>query len=493
MKDLPTIPINTDPKTIRHLETMRYVNALAVFNRICAYPEGASRPELCNDTGLSPSTISAIVEQLRNADLVRYCDAAIAERPSRQKGRPPSARYFFNADTAYVIGIDLGRTHLRLHLANVAGTVITTYAAHFSTSKGPERAMAQVAQGIKVLLEQADALPNATVKAHAQRVIAICMSIPAPLDTDGRVAFDVHDMRGWTGAPLADLLTTHLPRDLFATMPSTYIDNDANLGAVGASHWDMASRASTVVYIKLGLGVGSGILIDGQVYRGNHGVAGELGHVLVDPSGPRCLSCNKNGCLEAYASARVAIKAAHRARNERFSLPHGQPLRKELQLIADRALAEDEACIEILCKIGNALGKALSVIVNLIDPGLIVLDGDIVHLAGEFLLEPMRDALHQHVPAAAQYQIVLALPDSAIGQGAIATAIGSAWVTYVYQALETVKKSAKAPQNPLNPRPGPRSLLDSVSIAEGIPTTPHTRISNNIQVAPLPNKFQAAP
>jgi predicted NBD/HSP70 family sugar kinase len=169
------------------------------------------------------------------------------------------------------------------------------------------------------------------------------------------------------------------------------LDNDANLGALGEKAFGAARGVDDLVYIRLSAGVGAGLIIDGQPYQGGLGVAGEVGHVLSDPHGPIC-RCGNRGCLETIASP-VAVAALL----ER-SLRQPVTVQRLLELVADG----DRGARRAVAEAGEAVGQALSMVVNILNPELIVVGGDLAE-AGDILLAPIAAAIERHsvAPAAA--------------------------------------------------------------------------------------------
>src|SRR6185437_13928337 len=173
--------------------------------------------------------------------------------------------------------------------------------------------------------------------------------------------------------------------------PQIYIENDANLGALGECRFGAGRGVSDLAYIKLGTGIGGGLVINGTIYRGSFGSAGELGHVTLDENGPLC-DCGSRGCLETLAGAAAIVEDARLARSLVLigkNGPREQP-RDAIRDIADVITAAQEgdlACRAAIERAGEHIGAAIASLINLVNPSLILFDGGVTR-AGELLLEP---------------------------------------------------------------------------------------------------------
>ena len=174
-----------------------------------------------------------------------------------------------------------------------------------------------------------------------------------------------------------------------------HIDNDANLGALAEHRVGVAQDETDVVFVKISSGVGAGLIVDGQIFRGSHGSAGEIGHLTLDEQGPLC-RCGSRGCLEAYASTETAIAMMS------VQLPNAT-----IDDIFRVAREGNVAAMRLLEDAGLHVGWGLATVVNLLNPGIIVVGGDMAR-AGELLLDSARLGLRRHALAdAATTPVVL--------------------------------------------------------------------------------------
>lgn len=168
----------------------------------------------------------------------------------------------------------------------------------------------------------------------------------------------------------------------------TYLENDANLAAVGEQRRGAGRGASNLIYVTISTGIGGGLILDGRLYRGSTGTAGEVGHMVVVPDGPRC-NCGNRGCLEAIASGTGIARRARRLMRGRTGR-RGKAVSAESVVAAARA--GDRVAASIVAEAGAALGRALGSLLNLLNPEVIILGGG-VSQAGRLLMAPMRASL----------------------------------------------------------------------------------------------------
>ena len=174
--------------------------------------------------------------------------------------------------------------------------------------------------------------------------------------------------------------------------PSVLVDNDANVAALAESVAGVSAGTSSSVFITIGTGIGSGIIINGRIWKGCHGIGGELGHVIFDLDGVPC-SCGNHGCLERYCSATAIIRMAREAAKLHpdsmlMKLAGNNPSEVTAKTVFDAARQEDPVAVEVYHRFIGYLAQAVASVVNLIDPEVIVLGGG-VSKAGSFLLKPL--------------------------------------------------------------------------------------------------------
>jgi glucokinase len=176
-----------------------------------------------------------------------------------------------------------------------------------------------------------------------------------------------------------------------------YIDNDANVAAIAEHRFGVARGAQNVVMLTIGTGIGGGLILGGNVYRGSTGAGAELGHMVVDIDGPPCQgNCPNHGCIEAVASGtalgREGREAAERAPDSMLGRAAAEGREVTGKTVTDAALAGDATAHEVLAIVGRRLGAAFSSYANIFEPDMIVVGGGVM-AAGDLLLDPAREEL----------------------------------------------------------------------------------------------------
>lgn len=273
-----------------------------------------------------------------------------------------------------VIGVDLGGTKL------LAGAVDDRLRVHHRarrSSRGSDAA------GVLAIVEGA---VREVVEAVDAPVEAVGVGIPSTIDAvRGVSVFSTH--LPLAGVAVADLLAERLGLPVF-------MDNDANLALLVEQRAGAARGARDALMLTLGTGIGGGIVIDGRVYRGAQGGAGELGHVVVEQDGPPCQgNCPNRGCLEVMASGSALVREAVAVARERPRSALGAALASGREitgpLVTELGHDGDDAAREVLALIGRRLGVGIASLVNVFDPDVVVIGGGVV-AAGDLVLEPAR-------------------------------------------------------------------------------------------------------
>ncbi len=389
---------------------MRKLNKDAVLELVRATGP-VSRADLARDTRLSPSTISAITAELIEAQLVRETGAGL----SRGGRRPVLLE--FNRDAALVVGVEMGVTHLTVLVTNLAPDVKVRYDVPFDVAERPEVGIDRLVMGIQAALSQIP-LGNG---AH-WHIAGIGVGVPGPVDIANGLLVAPPLIPEWDGFPLRAELVARLALPVL-------IDNDATLGVLGEYTYGAGQHVEALAYLKVGTGIGCGLICNGEVYRGARGYAGEIGHLMVALNGPPC-RCGSYGCLEAMAGgeavaqqAKLALKAGHRSSLSNIADPNTITARD----VAAAALAGDALGRQILNTAGHLLGIALADLVNLLNPGRIVIGGGLSQ-AGDLLLAPLRDTVRTRAMRAsgqATEIVPAALGRDSIALGAVAMVLKS--------------------------------------------------------------------
>jgi predicted NBD/HSP70 family sugar kinase len=333
----------------------------------------ASRSELSRRTGMSRTTVAGLVGELVDAGvLVEHQDGAGAS----PRGGRPARLLSFSRSAGVAIGIDFGKRHLRVAAADLSHAILAEEVrpanAEDPAAAGLEAAVAVVEE----VMRKAGVTPS--------DLVGVGMGLPGPIDTrSGRVGSS-SILPGWVGVRAAEELGERLG------VPAS-VDNDANLGALAELHWGAASERRNVVYLKVSTGIGAGLVLDGRLFRGAGGMAGEIGHTIVDEQGPVC-RCGKRGCLETLAGASALVELLE---------PRIGRMIATRELL-EMATAGDSGARRVIADAGRHIGGAVATLCDLFNPELIVVGGELSR-AGDVLLDPMREQVHRNaIPATAR-------------------------------------------------------------------------------------------
>lgn len=360
---------------------VKNINKHTVLDLIRFAPGGISRVEIARRMGLTRAAVTAIVNDLLETGIIREAESIHA-----QNGRPPIVLEI-NPTLGYVIGIDFGATHLSLLVADLSARVLDELETEFAIQTGPEAGIAEADHRVRELLERAGLT--------LESVVAIGMGVPGPIVSDAGMVIAPPIMPGWDRFPIRDSL-----EKLWGVPVS--LNNDAELGVLGEWAAGAGRGERNLAYIKVGTGIGAGLLLDGQIYRGVTGSAGEIGHLTIDENGPVC-TCGNQGCLEAIAGGRAIALQAQEAvrRKQRTHLTSIQPIESiTARDVAAAARRGDLIAQQILARAGTHIGIAIAGLVNLFNPGLVIIGGGVAQ-TGDILLDPMRQAVQRRsLPAA---------------------------------------------------------------------------------------------
>lgn len=350
--------------------TLRTHNEHRVIDALRDRAAGAAftQAELARATGLAPATVSNIVRKLAEVGLV-----------DSEPGRGRRGRAVRLARAAgLVAGVDFGHRHVAVALGDLTGRILTTCRSRLEGGAGHEVALAQVEDLLTAVLAEVDATRD--------DIRNVVVGLPAPVVAG--VAQSSSILPGWVGVDAGIVVSRRLGL-------ATRIDNDANLGALAEHRVGAATGHDTSVFIKVASGVGAGIIIENKLFHGAQGTAGELGHVTLDESGPVC-RCGSRGCLETYAaSGAVEAMLAH-------ALPGAG-----VEEIVEHAVAGNQPAIRALEDAGLHLGWGIASVVNIVNPGVVVIGGDLA-TAGDLLIAPARRAMRRHALGTASGTPVLA-------------------------------------------------------------------------------------
>jgi glucokinase-like ROK family protein len=325
--------------------------------------------------GLTRAGVTTIVQELERLGLVRE-----AESGQATGGRRPILLEM-NPKLGIIGAIDVGATHLGILLADFSAQVLYEDEAPFDINNGPEAGLRMIETRLRACLEQSCLPPGS--------LLALGVGVPGPVVAQAGMVSAPPIMPGWDRFPIRERLAK-------AFGCPVALDNDANLGALGEWAYGSGRGEPNLAYIKVGTGIGAGLLFNGQLYGGVTGSAGEIGHITIDEHGPRC-NCGNRGCLEAVAGGGAIARQAREAvrSGRRTQLSAIQPLEQiNASHVAAAAQMGDLVAQQIITTAGGYLGTAIAGLVNLFNPGLVVVGGGVAQV-GDLLLEPIRKTVQQ--------------------------------------------------------------------------------------------------
>ncbi|GAB4084741.1 ROK family protein [Myceligenerans cantabricum] len=321
-----------------------------------------TRASLVAETGQSRSTVAARIDALRSVGLL-----APAGEASSTGGRPPST-FAFDPGARLALGVDLGATHARIAVTDLAAEPVTQIDEPLAIADGPDRVLAWVAETGQKLVSQAGR--------RMEEIAGVGIGLPGPVDHSTGRPVNPPIMPGWGGADV--------PAELYARLGApVMVDNDVNIMALG-EHRTMAPDVGDLLFVKVATGIGAGVIMDGHLRRGAQGAAGDLGHVTVPGAGDIPCRCGNSGCLEAVAGGGAIVA---RLREDGATV-------ETTQDIVDLVRTGDVAAGQAVRQAGRDIGSVLAASVSLLNPARIVVGG-ILAGAGEHLMAGIREVVYQ--------------------------------------------------------------------------------------------------
>ncbi len=292
------------------------------------------------------------------------------------------------------IGIDIGGTNVKLGLVDERGKVLLHDT--FQTRHAPSRA-----EMLDKLVAHVGVL-SAEARSLGFRVSGVGIGAPGPIDVERGFVYFFPNLPGWKNTPLKKILEKRLRLPVF-------LDNDANAMALGESKFGAGRGSKNVIALTLGTGVGGGLVLDGKLFHGATFSAAEIGHMVVDPNGPRC-ACGNHGCIEAFVGNGYFVREVrNRLKGRQSMLKRWIKEGKELtpKLVQEAARQGDAFSREQWKRTGDRLGTFLAGLANLLNPERIVIGGGIA-LGGELVLGPVRVAFKKKAfPIASRFVKVM--------------------------------------------------------------------------------------
>ena len=346
--------------------------------------------EIAGVTGLSAATVSNLVKELDTA-------GAVLLSPSIRNGRR-AVRVSVAASQGLIGAVVFGDRDVRVALGTGGEEIVAQKRMPLPADHAADEGIDRGARLIHELIAHSGH--------HSSDVRAVGVGLPAPIDTVTGLVGSDGILPGWRGVDVRAVMEEALGTKVL-------LDNTANLAALGEFKFGVLQGVSTGMFIKASYGVGAGLILGGELFRGSAGTAGEIGHVTIDEDGPVC-RCGNRGCLDTFVGAQAVLGALRDS--------HGA---LTLRDVISRALDGDPGCRRVLEDSGRHLGVAVAGVVNLLNPEVVALGGQVGRV-GDIVLQPMRDAIERcAIPSAVasvEIRVGALPPETADVLGALALA-----------------------------------------------------------------------
>ncbi len=380
-----------------------------------------TRSDLARVTGLARSTISQRVDQLIESRLVSETESG-----ESTGGRPPRQLRLRTADNL-VAGVDLGATHCRIALLDISGRTLAACEDHLLIAEGPEAVLAHVDRRVRGLLAEADR-PAAAVK-------AIGMGVPGPVEFATGRPNNPPIMPGWNEYPIPEFFAERYEDAI------VLVDNDVNVMALG-EHRSAFQNTGYLLFVKVGTGIGCGIIAEGRLHRGAQGSAGDIGHIRVSGHEDAGCRCGNSACLEAVAGGGAL---ARRLTELGFAAESGSDVVALVQ-------GGNTQALRLVREAGRLIGEVLASLVNFFNPEVIVVGGVLARIH-DHLLAGIRETVYRRSLPLATHHLAI-VPTRA---GADAAALGAGMLAIEHflapDNINRIVNDADAPR-PLTPAGG---------------------------------------
>jgi predicted NBD/HSP70 family sugar kinase len=316
-----------------------------------------SRIEVIEHTGLSRSTVNQRLAALERAGLIREIGGA------ESHGGRPSSRFEFAADRARVLTADIGATGFTLAVCDLAGRPLTHLSRDVDVWSGPQTVLGMVQEGFDSLADPAD-------------VWALAVGVPGPVEFAAHRVVNPPIMTGWDGYDIAAAFQDRYPGPVV-------VENDVNARAVAEAR---TTGTDNLIALKLGTGIGAGLVFNGHIVRGDKGAAGDIGHTRADRTdgAPRPCHCGNLDCLETYAAGWALVRQLTES---------GHDVHRTTDVVALVQQGDMEAT-RLVRAAGRAVGEAVATLVGMLNPRVIALSGQLAQ-CGEVLLSGIRERMYQ--------------------------------------------------------------------------------------------------
>jgi N-acetylglucosamine repressor len=355
-----------------HAASIKEINQRLILNLLRLSP-GISRAEISRRTGLGKATVSAIVSELITGGIAAEIGAGVQTGPA---GRRP-VRLRLNGNFRSAIGVELTGSECVASLTDLYADPMRLLRYPMPESS-VETSIEIICQAVRELMDGYD----------WARLLGIGVGVPGPVNADRQRVIQAENI-GWVDVPLGTMLYRQFKKPVMVVKRQ-------NAGALGEYWYGIGKGEPSLLYVSIGIGIGSGMIIGGDLYEGVNGSAGEIGHINITPDGPRC-ECGNLGCLETFASTTaIATRAKELMRRGRpsilFEWTKGGLESITGRMVLNAAGKGDPLALEVVQEAARYVGIAIATAVNLFNPSMVVIGGEVLEL-GELFLEPIRDVV----------------------------------------------------------------------------------------------------
>jgi glucokinase len=279
----------------------------------------------------------------------------------------------------FIIGVDFGATYVKVGKIDLKGVI--SKKNFFPTTDFKSR---------EALIDRISSEISCAINEENSRILGIGIGVPGQVDYKRGIIHNLVNVNGWKNIPFR-----HILRKRFRGL-EVFVDNDANVACLGERQWGSAKGYDNIICVTLGSGVGGGLIINGQLYRGKDYSAGEIGHICIDKKGKTC-NCGSFGCLETFAGANylkemVIDKLKKKEKSIILKLAGGEYSNITAKLIDEAAKKGDVLSIDVWEETGRNIGLCLAGVVNLLNPEIIVIGGG-VSKTGRILFDSIRQTV----------------------------------------------------------------------------------------------------
>jgi len=334
-----------------------------------------TKREIAAKTGLSFAKVNTITMELQSLGLITKTGKA------GSKGGRPSAIYQLNPDYAYCIGCELSHKKVSTIVVDLMGKIIFKHSIEFKIQEGKESLISKLLTNIQ------NGLDNSGVP--RKKVIGIGIAVAGLVNPQNKLSTPFPHLADWGDIALTEIIEKEF--GLFC-----YVENVANAAALAEFNYGIGKEINNILALNVGSGLGLGIILDGRLYRGITGSAGEFGHITVNENGPLC-KCGNVGCLETLASTTAVVSKAKEMMEKQVvsrlpTLANGNSDLIDFKVICDSAFQGDKLAFSLLDEMGRNLGEGIVTLINLLNPKMIIVGGEVC-CAKDLILPPIMNVI----------------------------------------------------------------------------------------------------